>query len=143
CSCTKLASIDDYFAYARLPGIRTAGGMASLYQCAASYGGRALALSRAQSNDRRVLAKRFRVLAVRNSSVARRIRRLDFGAQGCSERHLFHAYARRLCALCTQAIRWPLSDGGFVPCSGADVETHARDAAFCASAPGLLAARAN
>ena len=54
--------------------------MASLYQCAASYSSRALALSRAQSNDRRVLAKRFRGITVRHSSVARRIRRMGLGA---------------------------------------------------------------
>ena len=74
--------------------------MASLYQCGASYGLRAFAFSRAQSNDRRVLAKRFRGIALRHSSVARRIRRMGVGAEGCAQRRLFYADAGCICSLC-------------------------------------------
>ena len=84
--------------------------MASLYQCGASYGSRALAFSRAQSNDRRVLAKRFRRIALRHSSVARRIRRMGVGAEGCAQRRLFHAYAGAYARYVRKPLRWSLSD---------------------------------
>lgn len=55
---------------------------------------------------------------------------MGVGTEGCAQRRLFHAYARRLCALCAQAVRWSLSHGDIVLCSRSDVETDARDAAL-------------
>ena len=57
----------------------------SPHQRHSSYNLGAVALSGAQANDRCALAKRLCGRALRHSSVARRIRRMGGGAEGCAQ----------------------------------------------------------
>ena len=75
-----------------------------------------------------------------HSSLARGIGGLDFRAQRCFERSVFHAHARRLCALSEPAVAWSVCHDGDLLRSRIDVQADDCDNAVCSIVARLLAA---
>src|SRR5947199_4739194 len=97
-----LASIALALAHARLPALRTGTWWPSYYERSPARSQHGPAVCRAREADEGLVAERDRGGSLRVAPVARRIRCLGGGAQGCPERTLLSSHAVGLCGACDE-----------------------------------------